>query len=204
MQGKGAEIMGKDYVPSVVVDGYHGLTTVSLEAKHLADGKIFLTGQITEETANEFAMKFLYLKEKGDPITIYIDTPGGVVAAGLIIYDLIQASSDVEIHMVCIGSAFSMGALIFAGGQKGRRHILPHGKVMIHEPQIMQGFGGSATSIQSLSDSMMEAKKMLNGILEKHTGKKKREIEAATRGDSYMNAQESIAFGLCDDIVENI
>ena len=193
-----------NWTPVITTEGYYGTNTIDLEAKHLTNGKIFLNGEITAETANNFVKAFLYLKEQGQPVTIYINTPGGSVEAGLVIYDLIQGASDMEIHMVCTGSACSMGAIILAGGQKGRRHILKHSKVMIHEPLISNGFGGSATSIQSISESIMDTKKILNEILAKHTGKSKKEIDKVTMHDHFMNAEESIVFGICDDIVDGI
>ena len=148
--------------PFITTEGFYGTTSIDLEARHLTNGKIFLNGEITSQTADNFVKAFLYLKEKEEPVTIYINTPGGSVEAGLVIYDLIQGAKDMEIHMVCTGSASSMGAIILAGGQKGRRHILKHSKVMIHEPLISNGFGGSATSIQSISESIMDTKKILN------------------------------------------
>ena len=122
--------------PFIITEGYNGTKIMDLESVHLANGKIFLNGEITSQTADNFVKAFLYLKEKGEPITIYINTPGGSVEAGLVIYDLIQGAKNMEIHMVCTGSASSMGAIILAGGQKGRRNILRHSKVMIHEPLI--------------------------------------------------------------------
>ena len=196
--------MSVERIPSIVLEGYHGISAVNLAAKHLADGKIFLTGEITDEVANTFVQEFLYLKEKGEPVTIYINTPGGSISAGLIIYDLIQAATDLEIHMVCVGGALSMGAILLAGGQKGRRHILPHAQVMLHEPRIASGIVGSVTSIQSLSESMIHTKKMMNEILLKHTGRSRKEIEKVTRSDCFMNAEQSVAFGICDDILHTI
>lgn len=95
----------------------------------------------------------------------------------------------------------SIAAILLAGGQKGRRYILPHAKTMIHEPLISNGVGGSATSIKNISDSILETKRLVNSILVKHTGKTEEEIDAATSFDNYMNATESIEFGLCDKVV---
>ena len=97
-------------------------------------------------------------------------------------------------------TAVSMGAVILAGGQKGRRYILPHSKVMIHEPLISRGMGGSATTIKKTAESILETKAITNGILAKHTGKTVEEIDEATSFDNFMNAEEAIAFGLCDEI----
>ena len=179
----------------------NGIREISLKTKHFANGKLFLTGEVTDEMANNFVSELLYLVEKGDPINIYINSPGGSVNAGLVIYDVIQACSDkIEINMYCIGMAASMGAVILASGQKGRRYILPHSKVMIHEPLISGGMGGSATSIKKTADSILETKAITNGILAKHTGKTIEEIDEATSFDNFMNAQEAIAFGICDEI----
>jgi ATP-dependent Clp protease protease subunit len=102
--------------------------------------------------------------------------------------------------MYCIGMAASMGAVILAGGQKGRRFILPHSQCMIHEPLISGGVGGAATSIKKTAESILEIKSIINGILAKHTGKTVEEIDEATSFDNYLNAEESVAFGLCDEI----
>ena len=190
-----------DWVPAVEEESCNGVREVQLRTKHFTNGKLFLTGEVTDEMANNFVSQLLYLVEKGDPIDIYINSPGGSVNAGLVIYDVIQACSEkVEINLYCIGMAASMGAVILAGGQKGRRYILPHSKVMIHEPLIAGGMGGSATSIKKTADSILETKAITNGILAKHTGKKLEEIDEATSFDNFMNANEAVEFGICDEI----
>ena len=146
----------------------------------------------------------LYLMEdEQTPIDIYVNSPGGEVNSGLAIYDLIQACKA-PINMYCIGMAASMGALIFAGGRKGHRYILPHSKVMIHEPLIPNGVGGSASSIKSTADSILQTRELLNGILAKHTGKTLEEINKATDHDNFMTAEEAIVFGLCDKVTNRI
>ncbi|MBR2045010.1 MAG: ATP-dependent Clp protease proteolytic subunit [Agathobacter sp.] len=186
--------------PTIEVESAHGVREVSLDTRHLMKRRIFLNGEINEETANDFLSQMLYLEqESNDPVTIYINSPGGSVNAGLVIYDCIQAS-ELEINMVCAGTAASMAAIIFAGGQKERRFILPHSKVMIHEPLLAGGVGGSATSIKNISDSILETREIVNGILAKHTGKTVKEINKATSFDNYMNAEEAIKFGLCDKV----
>ena len=163
--------------------------------------KLFLTGEVTSEMANTFVSELLYLAQSNEPIDIYINSPGGSVNAGLVIYDVIQScEGKIPINMYCVGSASSMGAVILAGGQKGRRYILPHSKVMIHEPLISGGMGGSATTIKKTAESILETKAITNGILAKHTGKTVEEIDEATSFDNFMNADEAIAFGLCDEI----
>ena len=115
------------------------------------------------------------------------------------IYDIIQ-SYPYELRIVCIGLAASMGAILLAGGRKGKRFILPHSKVMIHEPLITKGFGGSATSIEQKAKTILEVKRELNEILAKHTGKTLEEINKATAFDNFMSAEEAVEFGICDAI----
>lgn len=186
--------------PTIEVESAHGVREVSLDTRHLMNRKIFLHGEINSESADDFLSQMLFLEQESkEPISIYINSPGGSVNAGLVIYDCIQAS-EVEINMICAGTAASMAAIIFAGGQKGHRYILPHSKVMIHEPLLAGGVGGSATSIKNISDSILETREIVNGILAKHTGKTVKEINKATSFDNYMNAEEAIKFGLCDKI----
>lgn len=190
-----------DWHPSVEVESYGGIREVSLWSKHFSNRKLFLTGEVTSEMANTFVSELLYLAQSNEPIDIYINSPGGSVNAGLVIYDVIQScEGKIPINMYCVGSASSMGAVILAGGQKGRRYILPHSKVMIHEPLISGGMGGSATTIKKTAESILETKAISNGILAKHTGKTVEEIDKATSFDNFMNADEAIAFGLCDEI----
>lgn len=189
------------WIPTVEEESCHGSREINLQTKHFGNRKLFLTGEVTSEMANDFVSQMLYLAASDEPINIYINSPGGSVNAGLVIYDTIQALSEkLEINMYCIGMAASMGAIILAGGQKGRRFILPHSKVMIHEPLISGGIGGSATSIKKTSDSILETKAITNGILAKHTGKSIKEINKATSFDNFMNAKEAIEFGICDEI----
>lgn len=193
--------MAFEWNPSVEVESSNGVREVCLKTKHFTNRKLFLTGEVTDEMAVNFVSEIMYLKEEGEPVDIYINSPGGSVNAGLVIYDVLQAcQGKLEINIYCIGMAASMGAVILAAGQKGRRYILPHSKVMIHEPLITGGAGGSATSIKKTAESIMETKAITNGILAKHTGKTVEEIDEATSFDNYMNAKEAINFGLCDEI----
>ena len=187
--------------PTVVRESAQGLSIIDLRTQHLADRKLFIDGAITSETADMFVSQALYLAQKKEDIDIYINSPGGEVLAGLVIYDTIQDLKKIlHVNMYCTGMAASMGAVIFAGGEKGRRYILPHSKCMIHEPLISGGMGGSATTIKKTAESILETKSITNGILAKHTGKTMEEIDDSTSFDNYMNAAESIEFGLCDEI----
>ena len=191
------------WIPSIEVESAHGTREVSLTTRHLMNRNIFLNGTIDSEMANDFLSELLYLEENDEPVTLYINSPVGEVDAGLMIYDAIQGSG-LKINMICTGLAASMAAIIFAGGQTGRRYILPHSKVMIHEPLISGGIGGSATSIKNISDSILGTRRTLNGILAKHTGKTEKEINKATSYDNTMNAEEAVRFGLCDKITTSI
>jgi len=189
------------WTPTVAEESSSGVHEITLQTKHFTNRKIFLTGEVTDEMANSFVSELLYLAQSNEPIDILLNSPGGSVSAGLVIYDMIQACEDkVPINIYCIGLAASMGAVILAGGQKGRRYILPHSKCMIHEPLIQGGMGGSATSIKKTAESILETKSITNGILAKHTGKTIEEIDEATSFDNFMNAEAAIEFGLCDEI----
>ena len=190
------------WTPSVEIESAHGTREVSLQTRHLMNRCIFLQGEVNHEMANNFLSEFLYLESVGnEPITIYVDSPGGEVNAGLMIYDVIQAS-EAEVNMICTGLAASMGAVIMAGGKKGHRYILPHSKMMIHEPLMVGNTGGSATSIKKTAENILETKELINGIIAKHTGKTLEEVDEATAFDNFMNAKEAIEFGLCDEILE--
>ena len=195
--------MGNMWIPSIEVESAHGTREVSLATRHLMNRSVFLSGEINSDTANDFLSQLLYLEQENEPVTIYINSPGGEVNAGLMIYDAIQGS-DLEINMICSGMAASMAALLLAGGQKGRRYIMKHSKVMIHEPLISNGVGGSATSIKNISESILETREVVNGILAEHTGKTIDEVNEATAFDNYMNANEAIEFGICDKVIDKI
>ncbi len=187
--------------PSFLEESCDGMREISLKTRHFTNRKLFLTGEITEETANDFVSQILYLAQSDEPVDIFINSRGGSVNAGLVIYDAIQSCEGrIPINLYCIGMAASMAAVILAGGQKGRRFILPHSKCMIHEPLISGGMSGSATTIKKTAESILETKAITNGILAKHTGKSIEEIDEATDFDNFMNAEEAIAFGLCDEI----
>ena len=186
---------------NTIVKSSHGITLVPVSSKLLAERKIFIEGEITSESACEVVRSIMLLvkEDSNKPIDIYINSPGGEVNAGLMIYDTLKGIKT-EINLHCIGMAASMAAIILAGGQKGHRFILPHSKTMIHEPLISGGVGGSATSIQRTAESIMETKRLTVELLAKDTGKKEKDIEAAVAFDNYMNAKETIAFGICDSI----
>lgn len=191
-------------IPMIEVESSHGTREIALNTHHLMNGIIFINGSIDRETANDFISQLLYLEENFDgPVNVYINSPGGEVNAGLAIYDALQGS-NLTINMICTGMTASMAAILLAGGQKGRRYILKHSKVMIHEPLLSDGVGGSATSIKNISESILATKDIVNGILAEHTGKTIDEINEATRFDNYMNAEEAIRFGICDAVTPTL
>jgi len=190
--------------PSVEVESHNGIRELSIYTKHLTNRRIFLNGTIDRDLANDIVAQLLYLQEESkEPIYIYINSFGGEINAGLYIYDVLQ-SITVPVYMYCTGMAASMAAVLLAGGQKGRRFILPHSKTMIHEPLLAEGVGGSATSIRNISESILETKKIVNGMLSKHTGKTLKEVDKATSFDNYMNAEKTVEFGICDKVVTSL
>ncbi len=192
------------WLPSVEVETNAGIREVSLYTRLLNERKVFLNGEINADTVNELVVQLMYLQESGsEDINLYINSGGGEVNAGLLLYDVLEGLK-VPVNRYCVGMAASMAAIILAGGEKGRRFILPHSKTMIHEPLLSGGVGGSATSIKNISDSILQTRNILNDILAEHTGKSREEIDRATNFDNYMNAEESIAFGLCDEIVKTL
>lgn len=196
--------MGLYEVPSIEVESSQGIREVALSTRLLMERKIFLSGEIDMNQANRIVSQLLYLGKAGaEPIDIYINSSGGEVNSGLLLYDVIQGLK-IPVNMYCTGIAASMAAVLLAGGQEGRRFILPHSKTMVHEPLIAGGVGGSATSIRNISESIMQTREILNGILAKHTKKSLAEVEQATSYDHYMDADESVTFGICDRICDSI
>lgn len=187
---------------NIQVKSSNGITLVPMETRLLADRKVFIEGEINQESACSFVKKILLLcREDGNkPIDVMINSPGGEISAGLLMYDCIQ-SSKTPIRMFCMGNAYSMGALLFACGNHGR-YMLPHSELMLHEPLLGSGVRGNASSIRSISDSLMDTRKKMNQILAKHTGKTEEEIEKATGYDHYFSPEESVEFGLADEIVD--
>ena len=192
--------MRENWTPCVEVESSYGTREVNLYTRQLMNRNIFIQGEINADIANDVLNQIMFLKKESDAeINIFINSGGGEVASGLVIYDLLQEIKT-PINIYCTGMAASMAAVLLTAGQKGRRYILPHSKTMIHEPLIAGGVGGSATSIKTISNSILETKDIVNTILAKHTGKSVDEINEATAFDNYMNAEESVAFGLCDAI----
>lgn len=187
---------------NVLVKSSSGITQVSADSKLLSQRKVFIEGEISSESACEFIKKILILNEEDTdkPIDVLINSPGGEIDSGMAIYDVIQASKA-PIRMFCIGRAYSMGAVLFSSGNHGR-YMLPHSELMLHEPLLGNRVSGNSSSIQSISESLLETKRRMNQILARHTGKSEEEVEKATSYDHYYSPEESREFGLCDEIVD--
>ena len=187
---------------NVLVKSSSGITQVSADSKLLSQRKVFIEGEISSESACDFIKKILILNEEDTdkPIDVLINSPGGEINSGMAIYDVIQASKA-PIRMFCIGRAYSMGAVLFSSGNHGR-YMLPHSELMLHEPLLGNRVSGNSSSIQSISESLLETKRRMNQILARHTGKSEEEVEKATSYDHYYSPEESREFGLCDEIVD--
>lgn len=187
---------------NILVKSSNGITQVSADSKLLSQRKVFVEGEINAETACEFVKKIMLLnaEDSNKPIDVLINSPGGCINSGMLMYDVIQASKA-PIRTYCIGRAYSMGATLLACGNHGR-YILPHGEVMIHEPLLGNRVGGNSSSIKSISESLLETKRKMNQILAKHTGQSEQAVEEATSFDHYFDPEESLKFGLVDEIVD--
>ena len=185
---------------STLIKTNSGITQVSLEAKLFSKRCININGEITDEMAVDFTDKILELNlESNEPITVLINSPGGEINSGLLMYDAI-VGSIAHVRMICRGKAYSMGAVLLACA--GKRYMLPNSELMLHQPMLGGRVSGNASSIKSISDSMLETKKKINSLLAKHTGKTEEEIDKATDFDHYFSPDEAIAFNLCDEIIE--
>ena len=191
------------YIPAIIRETSEGTARIPIADMMFQRREVWLTGEITSEVADAVISQILHLDAE-DPdaeITMYIDSPGGSVTAGLSIYDVMQAVSA-DIHTVCIGTAASMAAVLFAAGD--RREILRHGEVMIHDPLVSGGISGSALTIQDKSDRLMAKRKVLCGILAQHTGKNIKQIYKVTAKDTYFGAEEAVQYGLADAVIEKL
>ena len=187
---------------NILIKSSNGISQVSVDSKLLSQRKVFIEGEITPEATCEFIKKIMLLnaEDSSKPIDVLINSPGGEINSGMVMYDAIQASKA-PIRMFCIGRAYSMGAVLFACGNHGR-YMLPHSELMLHEPILGNRVAGNSSSIKSISESLLETKRKINQILSKHTGKSEEEVEKATSYDHYFSPEESVEFKLCDQIVD--
>ena len=188
-------------VPMVVEQSSKGERAYDIYSRLLKERIIFLTGQINDNVASLITAQLLFL-EAEDPkkeIYLYINSPGGLVTAGLGIYDTMQYVKP-DISTLCIGQAASMGSFLLAAGTKGKRFSLPNSRIMVHQPSA--GFQGQATDIEIHANEVLSLKKRLNEIYSKHTGKSVEEIKSALERDNFMTADVAQSFGLIDEVVE--
>ncbi|MDB3920019.1 ATP-dependent Clp endopeptidase proteolytic subunit ClpP [Candidatus Pelagibacter sp.] len=188
-------------VPMVVEQSNKGERAYDIYSRLLKERIIFLTGQINDNVASLVTAQLLFL-EAEDPkkeIYLYINSPGGLVTAGLGIYDTMQYVKP-DISTLCIGQAASMGSFLLAAGTKGKRFSLPNSRVMVHQPSA--GFQGQVTDIEIHANEVSSLKKRLNEIYSKHTGKTVEEVKSALERDNFMTAELAKDFGLIDEVVE--
>ena len=188
-------------VPMVVEQSSRGERAYDIYSRLLKERIIFLTGQINDNVASLVTAQLLFL-EAEDPkkeIYFYINSPGGLVTAGLGIYDTMQYVKP-DISTLCIGQAASMGSFLLAAGTKGKRFSLPNSRIMVHQPSA--GFQGQATDIEIHANEVLSLKKRLNEIYSKHTGKSVDEVKSALERDNFMTAEVAKSFGLIDEVVE--
>ena len=188
-------------VPMVVEQSNKGERAYDIYSRLLKERIIFLTGQIDDNVASLVTAQLLFL-EAEDPkkeIYLYINSPGGLVTAGLGIYDTMQYIKP-EISTLCIGQAASMGSFLLTAGAKGKRFSLPNSRIMVHQPSA--GFQGQATDIEIHANEVLALKKRLNEIYSNHTGKSVEEIKKALERDNFMTADVAKSFGLIDKVVE--
>ena len=200
MTNKLSEFMS-NLIPMVVEQSSKGERAYDIYSRLLKERIIFLTGQINDNVASLITAQLLFL-EAEDPkkeIYLYINSPGGLVTAGLGVYDTMQYIKP-DISTLCIGQAASMGSFLLAAGTKGKRFSLPNSRIMVHQPSA--GFQGQATDIEIHANEVLSLKKRLNEIYSKHTGKSVDEIKSALERDNFMTAETAKSFGLIDEVVE--
>ena len=188
------------YVTMVVEQSGQGERAYDIYSRLLKDRIIFLSGEVEDNMANTIVAQMLFL-EAEDPdkdIYLYINSPGGVVTAGMAIYDTMQYIKP-DVSTICIGQAASMGSLLLTAGAKGKRFALPNARIMIHQP--LGGARGQSTDVQIQAKELLRIRQMLNEILSQRTGKSMEQIEADTERDNFMSAAEAVEYGLVDKVI---
>lgn len=189
-------------VPYVIEQTSRGERSYDIYSRLLKERIIFLGEEVNETTASLVVAQLLFLESEdpGKDIHLYINSPGGMVTAGMAIYDTMQYIKC-DVSTICIGLAASMGAFLLAGGAKGKRFALPNAEIMIHQPS--GGARGQATEIQIAAENILKTKKKLNEIIAANTGKSYEQVAADTERDNYMSAEEALEYGLIDSIIKN-
>ena len=196
------DILNSGLVPMVVEQTPRGERAFDIYSRLLKERIIFLTGPIDDYISNLVIAQLLFLESENPEkdISIYINSPGGIISSGLAIYDTMQFVKP-EVATLCVGQAASMGSLLLAGGAAGKRFALPNSRVMIHQP--LGGFQGQASDIEIHAKEILVMKQKVNEILAKHTGKTLKKIEQDTDRDNFLNADEDKSYGIIDDILDS-
>jgi len=187
-------------VPMVVEQTARGERAYDIYSRLLKDRLIFIVGPVEDQMANLIVAQLLYLESENPnkDIHVYINSPGGVVSSGLAIYDTMQFI-NCDVSTICLGQAASMGALLLAGGTKGKRYALPHSRVMVHQPSA--GYQGQVTDISIHAEEVIALKGKLNEIMAKHTGQDVKQIENDLERDNFMGAEAAMNYGLIDTVL---
>jgi len=188
-------------VPMVIETTGRGERAYDIYSRMLKERVIFLVGQVEDHMSNLIVAQLLFLESENPDkdIHLYINSPGGAVTSGLAIYDTMQYIKP-DVSTVCIGQAASMGALLLAGGAKGKRFCLPHARMMVHQP--LGGFQGQATDIEIHAREILRVRERLNSIMVSHTGRTAKQIEEDTDRDYFLDGAEAVKFGLIDTVIE--
>nr|VFK15579.1 MAG: ATP-dependent Clp protease proteolytic subunit ClpP [Candidatus Kentron sp. LFY] len=198
--GSSDAIEGLNLVPVVIEQSPRGERAYDIFSRLLKERVVFMVGPVEDYVANLIVAQFLFLESENPDkdIHFYINSPGGTVSAGLAIYDTMQYIRP-SVSTMCVGQAASMGALLLAGGAKGKRYCLPHSRMMIHQP--LGGFQGQASDIDIHAREILSTRERLNEILAKHTGQDLERIRIDTDRDRFMSGEEAVTYGLIDEIL---
>lgn len=194
------EPQGLGYIPMVIEQSGRGERSYDIYSRLLKERVIFLVGPVNDMTANLVVAQLLFLEAENPDkdISLYINSPGGSVTAGMAIYDTMQFIKP-DVSTLCIGQAASMGSLLLTAGANGKRYCLPNSRVMIHQP--LGGFQGQASDIEIHAKEILYLRSRLNDILAKHTGQSVENIEKDTDRDNFMSAEQSVSYGIVDKVI---
>ncbi len=196
------QVRGLNLVPMVVEQSARGERSYDIYSRLLKERVVFLCGPVEDLVANVVVAQLLFLESENPDkdIHLYINSPGGMVSAGLAIYDTMQFIRP-DVSTLCIGQAASMGALLLAGGAKGKRYSLPHSRVMIHQP--LGGFQGQASDVDIHAKEILRTRERLDQILSLHTGQPLERVKADTDRDNFMGGAEAVEYGIIDEVLQS-
>ena len=191
------------YIPNIIRETSEGLNQIPIQDILFQRREVECIGEITEDSVAALILQLRYLHREApeQEITMYINSPGGEVSSGLALYDVMKAS-QCPIRTVCVGTAASMAAILFLSGDK--RDMLAHSKVMIHDPLIPGGIGGSALKVDAVARNLMQTRQTIADIISRHTGKSLEAVLAKTASDSYFDAEQAVKWGLADRIIHEL